>query len=170
MFKLCGILTLAALATSVVAFDTSNFFTSQINLLNGANVFGADTYDAVSVDPSQLGAIASHIKACSDLYDAAIISVAAISPLQFPDAEHDLPPTHAATHPGKPQPPPARKRFLPERERYPALPDELLPLGHHARAGACCVLGYPHCEWSGGFSSRCGASSRRMRLASTISG
>ncbi|KAJ7832900.1 hypothetical protein B0H14DRAFT_2802333, partial [Mycena olivaceomarginata] len=64
MTKLLGIAMLSVGA--VAAFDTSNFFTSQGNLKNAAI------------------AIASHVKACSDLYDAAIISMAAISPLQFP--------------------------------------------------------------------------------------
>ncbi|KAJ7763325.1 hypothetical protein B0H16DRAFT_1527490 [Mycena metata] len=82
MFKPLGIAMLSVAA--VAAFDTSNFFTSQINLQNAALVFGADTYSAFPANASQLGAIASHVKACSDLYDAAIISMAAISPLQFP--------------------------------------------------------------------------------------
>ncbi|KAJ7032622.1 hypothetical protein C8F04DRAFT_1396485 [Mycena alexandri] len=82
MFKLPGIAMLSVVA--VAAFDTSNFFTSQINLQNAAIVFGQDGYDAFPANAPQLGAIASHVKACSDLYDAAIISLAAISPLQSP--------------------------------------------------------------------------------------
>ncbi|KAF7344080.1 hypothetical protein MVEN_01697600 [Mycena venus] len=82
MTKLLGIAMLSVGA--VAAFDTSNFFTSQGNLKNAAIVFGGDSYNTFPADASQLGAIASHVKACSDLYDAAIISMAAISPLQFP--------------------------------------------------------------------------------------
>ncbi|KAJ7021166.1 hypothetical protein C8F04DRAFT_1141742 [Mycena alexandri] len=95
MFKLLGVFMLAAaqlgslrvVANPVVRasgpFDTSNFFTSQINLQNAANVFGKDFYNTFPADPSQLGTIASHIKACSDAFDNAIISIAAISPLQI---------------------------------------------------------------------------------------
>ncbi|KAJ7121915.1 hypothetical protein C8R46DRAFT_1254259 [Mycena filopes] len=80
MLKFMGIAMLAMVTT---AFDTSNFFTSQVNLQNAARVFAGDSYNTFPADPAQLGAIASHIKACSDLYDAAIISLAAISPLQI---------------------------------------------------------------------------------------
>ncbi|KAJ7121916.1 hypothetical protein C8R46DRAFT_1148895 [Mycena filopes] len=80
MLKLVGI-TMLAVATA--AFDTSNFFTSQVNLRNAAIVFAGDSYNAFPADAAQLGAIASHIKTCSDLYDASIISIAAISPLQI---------------------------------------------------------------------------------------
>ncbi|KAJ7729314.1 hypothetical protein B0H16DRAFT_1776052 [Mycena metata] len=90
MFKFLGVAMLAAaqlgslpLARASGPFDTSNFFTSQINLQNAANVFGKDSYSTFPADPSQLGAIASHIKACSDAFDNAIISIAAISPLQI---------------------------------------------------------------------------------------
>lgn len=67
MFQLLGAVMLAAAqigSLRVVAnpvptlerrFDTSNFFTSQINLQNAANVFSRDTYDTFPADPSQLG-------------------------------------------------------------------------------------------------------------------
>ncbi|KAJ7731419.1 hypothetical protein DFH07DRAFT_781250 [Mycena maculata] len=95
MFKFLFVVMLAAaqlgslrvVASTAVAtgpFDTSNFFTSQVNLQSAANVAALDSYNSFPANASELGPIASHIKACSDAFDAAIISIAAISPLQFP--------------------------------------------------------------------------------------
>ena len=67
MFKLLGVFMLAAvqLGSPMVAanpvptlerrFDTSNFFTSQVNLQNAANVFKKDSYNTFPADPPQLG-------------------------------------------------------------------------------------------------------------------
>ncbi|KAJ7729319.1 hypothetical protein B0H16DRAFT_1734258 [Mycena metata] len=94
MFKFLGLVVLAvgllrvaaspAVALASGPFDTSNFFTSQVNLQNAANVLAKDSYNSFPANASQLGPIASHVKACSDAFDNAIISIAAISPLQFP--------------------------------------------------------------------------------------
>ncbi|KAF8145429.1 hypothetical protein K438DRAFT_1872123 [Mycena galopus ATCC 62051] len=61
--------------------DITSFFASMTTLQNAANVFAQDfCCSGFTANDTLLDLIASHIKACSDAFDAALIQLASVPP------------------------------------------------------------------------------------------